>query len=614
MQIVFHHINYYSLPLIFFLKLLKFKIFYIYIASNTVSKKKKVFKFLKRINIHPLPIEFVKKIENKNWAESDQDTDCVVDRYSKTLFDDNYLKKITHFFDTGKNFSKLRVMFNNYLSIKNVDAAKVKIWAENNLDKKIFFLSYDLSAIFVNLEKKNIYKIVIPLNFNFIKILINILCLPFKNIFLKKKKIIKNYQKEISTDYSDKICIVSNQGRNYGDMFKKDIFYSKKVNSLLNEKKILHLSYDHAPIYDVKFFSLMCTKFETLKLIFNNLPSIFKILGSSIYSNNFLSFIIVLQCFIHYTKFKYKLRRFKNLKVALIDFDFVCPKELILALQSNKIKTIAVQERPLLSFNKAEGIILDEYFVFSEFFKKQIESNKTLVIDKIVVMGPYRAEWINYFKKDKTKLENKIQNNIKNYKKLVIVLGYTTDYESYDSNIEIVINWSSHQQFLNDIIKLATNFENNLFVFRFKNLEWTKNKFFKNEIAKIKKNKNVILSSEYSKNRYVYNLISKADLIIAKYCSAADEALSVGIPVIFHDYTINLNTTMHSYTDYFKNYLFCHSYEELLKNTRYFFSNSLYIKTKIKKINIKIHKHNNISSLFKIKNYLIRNIEEKLNK
>ena len=106
--------------------------------------------------------------------------------------------------------------------------------------------------------------------------------------------------------------------------------------------------------------------------------------------------------------------------------------------------------------------------------------------------------------------------------------------------------------------------------------------------------------------------MSKADLIIAKYTSATDEALSLEIPVIFHDYTVNLAKTIHGYNNYFENYLFCHSYEELLKSTKYILLNLKKVKQKIKKINTKVHNYDKITQNFKIKNNLINSIEKKL--
>ena len=361
MQIIFHHISYYSLPLIFFLKILGFKIYYIHVALSSISKKDKIFKLLKKIDIYPLSIESIKRIDPKYYEESDGDVRDVTKKYFKKLFNDDYLKKISYFFDTGKNFSKIKVMFNEFLFLKNFDAIRIKIWADNNFKKKIIFLSFDFNALFINIKKQNINKIVIPISFilYFFSILLSILKINFK----KKKKVLINSQKKKLLDYEDKICLVNNHGRYYGQIFKKDIFYSKKKDSKLNENNILHLSYDYTPIDNVKNFSLICSKYETIKIICDNFFTILKILALSIMSRKLFVSVIVIKYFIQFKKFEYKIKNFKKLKFALIDFDQLCPKELILALQSNKIKTIAIQERPLASFMKNWGLILDEYII-----------------------------------------------------------------------------------------------------------------------------------------------------------------------------------------------------------------------------------------------------------
>lgn len=608
MQIIFHHISYYSLPIALFLKLFNLKIFYLYFSPN-LKNKNNLFNYLKRKNINSLPIEHVKKIKRKYWIETDSDIHNEVNKYSKKLCDESYLKKIGPFFKVEKKILKIRVMINEYLFIKNFDAVKIKIWADNNLDKKILFLSFNFSGLFANIDKINIYKIVIPINFIFY--VFNIIFTSIK-IFFIKKKISKTKSKKYNLNFKDKVCLINNHGTNYGEMFKKDIFYSSNPESQLYEKKILHLSYDNTPMNKVKTFSLICSKTETIKLILKNLSSILKFLFISVLNNKIFITIIFIKYFIQYKKFEYKLKNFKNLKIALIDFDFMCPRELILALQSNDIKTIAVQERPLTSFYKSWGVILDEYYVNSIFFKNQIKFNKNLIVNNITPLGPYRVEWLNDFRKKVPKLEKDILLKKRKFKKLIIVLGYTTEREIYSSNVEILTNWSSHKHFLTDIISLSKKFTKNLFVLRFKNIEWTKIKFFKHELNEILKCENIILSTEYKKNRYLYSLISKADLIIAKYTSAADEALSLEIPVIFHDYTVNLAKTIHGYNKYFENYLFCHSYEELLKSTKYILLNSKKAKQKIKKINAKVHKYDKILYNFKIKHNLINSIERKL--
>ena len=46
-----------------------------------------------------------------------------------------------------------------------------------------------------------------------------------------------------------------------------------------------------------------------------------------------------------YIKYCEIIKKFKNLKICIIDYDLFCPKTLILALEKNNIKTVATQER-----------------------------------------------------------------------------------------------------------------------------------------------------------------------------------------------------------------------------------------------------------------------------
>ena len=71
-------------------------------------------------------------------------------------------------------------------------------------------------------------------------------------------------------------------------------------------------------------------------------------------------------------------------------------------------------------------------------------------------------------------------------------------------------------------------------------LNWTENPYFKSILEEIESCENIKLSNDYSESFYSLKLCANADLVIAKHTSLADECLSNEIPVLFYEYTHNL--------------------------------------------------------------------------
>ena len=75
-----------------------------------------------------------------------------------------------------------------------------------------------------------------------------------------------------------------------------------------------------------------------------------------------------------YLKYYDVIKRFKNLKLALIDYDILCPKTLILALEKNNIKIIAPQTDILACGEFGVGKMAEPQVVFERienFFRNQ---------------------------------------------------------------------------------------------------------------------------------------------------------------------------------------------------------------------------------------------------
>ena len=89
--------------------------------------------------------------------------------------------------------------------------------------------------------------------------------------------------------------------------------------------------------------------------------------------------------FYRYLEFKGWLKVFNNttLKNVIIDYDYLFPKPLSLALEHLRIKTFALQDRPTLSmYHKNCGVICDMYAYSGELWHSHGEKNKSIICKK----------------------------------------------------------------------------------------------------------------------------------------------------------------------------------------------------------------------------------------
>ena len=113
--------------------------------------------------------------------------------------------------------------------------------------KSNFVVVVNFPDFFKDILKEKIENKAKLLNFNYfttfiavIKFFYKRIKLKFKNL-LSKKKYINSTNKKVNLEKFSTIFF-PHQGIYYGDIFKKDYFYSKKINSNFYPKNILHLS------------------------------------------------------------------------------------------------------------------------------------------------------------------------------------------------------------------------------------------------------------------------------------------------------------------------------------------------------------------------------------
>ena len=164
-----------------------------------------------------------------------------------------------------------------------------------------------------------------------------------------------------------------------------------------------------------------------------------------------------------YIKYNEAIKKFKNLKIAIIDYEALCPKALILALEKNNVKTVACQERFIHTFFTSwVNVMLDTYYVASEYVADFIKDSRYHDIKKIIPIGLYRSEYISLYKNKN--IPHEISQAKDAGKKVVVFLGHQSPIHWFDSQLDIITSWSAQVSFLEDIIKLY----NNIFIYLYK--------------------------------------------------------------------------------------------------------------------------------------------------
>jgi len=561
-QYIFNKLNYFCLPILRVLKLFNINIFYLSLSAKTSEKKEILAAKLKKMQILPLPLEFEKKLPNDALAFYDSDPNEQIYSSNLQLLNDNQLKKISKIFCQNEDLSPiLRLVLQERLWPKNGELTKIQIWKKNNINKKIIFITFEslffLKPINYQLKMNIVY---IPLDL--ISMLLEILKL-FSYSFLRLKFKKTGKLKVKNTD-EKKIIFVLHKGTTYANLYDKKLFYSEDENSPFNQKKIIHLDYFNSNIAD----NLRCLKINLksklkikyfIKIIINFLKHIYIVKNRK----NLLGLLLILNEYRKFLIFLNHLEKLKNVKGAIIDYDILCSKALIIAFKFLKISTYAAQERFIHPhFTSFANVVVDNYFAVSTFAADTLKKSKYNYIKTILPYGQWRSDEFKKIKKDD--MPDEVLEAKNKGKKIITALGYQCSDTWFDSNVDIITNWSCNRSFIEDMIKLSEELKNTQIILRYKNLEWLKLPYFADLIKKINEKKNLIISTNYKAFFHSYKLCKNSDLIIAKHTSIADECLSYKYPVLFYDYGHNYIGNIVSTFNYKSSAIICNNYQQLL--------------------------------------------------
>ena len=547
-----------------FLKLFKKNIYFLKFDPRVKNEKKLASK-LHSLGAKPLPVADLKDIPYSEYSNKDMDPKNLLTKKTNSLNS----KKISKIFlknVSAKSEKIVTLIIKDTISKKFTELnSYIDIWLKRK--KSLILITFTIRDLILIKRSKNLTIIYLPLDFieYILKLLFQIKFI-FKQISFKFLSIFHKPKKTKNTAvYEYTVAYILHRETYYGgsgensSLYNKSLYYSNKYEDFKKEN-VMHYGYELKELKNKTLkYKYLSDKHLTLK---DMRLTIFFVLRSILSIRKFTDLFLISVLAIN-LKYYFNCRRIfeqnPKLKVAIIDYDFLCPKIITLALMSLNIKTACVQERFIAAFFKCINVFIDDYFTPSKKMNEILKSNKLNIIKNFIPVGQYRSNLIS----------KKIKKN--NSKNTIVALGFHTSHTIYDSQMQMLTNWNASKFFLEEMYRLSLDINNCKIIIRLKDFEGYKNPFFRNILEKIRRRRNIEIDSN-NETQYSYKICSKADLVIARHTSLADECISQNIPVIFHDYTHNLQGNIRAAFDYDNSSLICKNYSEVLNNTKKFLS------------------------------------------
>ena len=566
MHIIFVTLPRYLVPVSTFLRKLGHKIYYLKTSGIESVRVEE----LHQEGISPLPFEDLPLFTGFSGTDSDPEQTSMI--RTREIAPVEFLTCLDSCFPhTTHCQQKLQIAVHSVVSDQVTGSTgKVNIWAKSHPECSHILIDVRLSAFADPVLAPNVRLLIVPLEIfdTFIKNVIRLFFgfLPHRKIPGPRKTSDECKKENSSRDVlADRVVYVTHQGLSYGNLFQKDLFYSPDEDSELHPEHLLHFDYSNVekPPGNLRWVSIGNHHRSAIQNICSALFIVMKGIPHIRRLRHIIGLLIVCRVYVVYQSFVKKLEDYPDLSVALIDYEILCPKELLLALESRGIKSVAVQERFILSFYNLYGsTILTNYLCASPYAAERMKKSPLYAVENYIPLGQYRSDILENSKKNSPPEILKLPKA--QGLKIITVLGYHTQLTWQGSQSDLLINWKAHRQFLGDMIRLSEDIPGVFIVLRYKITDWVSLPVFSDLVEKINAAGNITISQDYDKNYTSYHLCAHSDLVVAKHTSLGDECLAVGIPVLFHEYTHNTKRLISDAFDYHPAKIMCYSYEELL--------------------------------------------------
>ena len=367
---------------------------------------------------------------------------------------------------------------------------------------------------------------------------------------------------------TSRAAFVTHAGLSYGNLFQKTLFYSDRADSELHPSNLLHFDYCGIPCPSekIRWVSLGSERQALNEGLYHALVGIVRgAVGVRSFSQ-IVGLLLLARLYAIFMAYLRKLEAYPDLKVALIDYEVLCPKALLIAFESRSIKTVATQERFIGGFYEIAGTIVNSYLCGSEYVAEFMKKSSTYSVDHYVPVGQYKSDHLLAARQSSPPLA--LQAPITQGRKIITALGFHTHMDWYSSQSDPWLNWTAHRHFIEDMIRLSRDIPNIFIIIRYKAVDWLSLPVFSEVVREIEFSGNVVISDDYEKSFVSYDLCANSHLVIAKHTSLGDECLAVGIPVLFHEYTHNATRLVANAFDYSPTRIMCFSYQELLARVK----------------------------------------------
>ncbi len=539
-KIIFSELKFSTFFMVLILKIFFSKVYFLQISK--LFRNIYLLKILKLLNIHWLSYQDNNRLYN--YTKYRSDSIKFSRRLAKKLTIKLWNKEFKKVFFKKKYFyialhKVLKRRSDEYTElirsskiIKSKKSEKIYFWVDKNFISSYIFSQYpDHSNIKLDLS----YFLYFSLFSKYLIMISKLIILGiFKKIlirfsFNKKDANFVNSNNDIDTIKSEVLYFTHKGGD--GTDIKDNIYYSKNKKNKFYHKNILHIEWFKADISDnndvknsYKKNEIRFTYWENYKTkleekMVNFFRLIAFVLNVKKRSDPLLIEIISILFFqINSAKIKIK-KYFPNTKIVLVQYEYLFPVHLAIALKAANIKIISAQTRMIMPL-LGESYLCDVYLVLGK--KSLLEMKKQINKPEIALLGMK-----NYNLAKKNKLKTK---KIKH----IFVYDVKSSKDWYENGRFADRTWKENYLFYSMIVEKAQLYKDTLFYIKGKNYDWMNIAYFKKILLQIKKQKNIIILNKSDKEQ-ILNYQDKADLFLAIYTSAVDQALANGKPVIIYN-------------------------------------------------------------------------------
>jgi hypothetical protein len=243
-----------------------------------------------------------------------------------------------------------------------------------------------------------------------------------------------------------------------------------------------------------------------------------------------------------------QLRAFPRAKLALLGYESLFPRTMAAALQARGIVVAAAQERFVQPFHPGFHLILDHYLMHGEQPARAIRANSLCRVGDIAITGDLRQP-------QPSKVRRPGPHRC-------LVLDYHSASSPFADAFAIANGWASNRVFLEDILQLSGDFPEVVFTIRSKDSSWIGLPVFRDIIRSIADRPNLTVDQDRSLDRS-YALLADSDSVVARHTSLGDQALALGMPVLFHERMAIGDRSIAAVMDYSPYQLLTRSYAEL---------------------------------------------------